>query len=291
MLTNNTIIIDLDGTLLNKNKIIQDEDLKTLKFLSKYNSIIIASGRHYLEIEELLKLYELNDIVEKLIICRNGQIIYDIKGKKIIQNITINYNELAKIIHELESNNIYWYLIQGNQLFCKRIKYNCLKYADNGKYTINVISDISELKDYSIEKFIINSNNLEELQNIEKKLKNDFNIDFFKIEREKKYNNKVYWQNNILPNNTNKYIAAQYIIQKLKLSKNIIAFGDGVNDYELLLNSDIGICMEHSCQELKNISNFVTKSNNGFSFAIEKLIKKRYYYLNISNLYYFFGIL
>ena len=89
------------------------------------------------------------------------------------------------------------------------------------------------------------------MQNIEKKLKNDFNIDFFKIEREKKYNNKVYWQNNILPNNTNKYIAAQYIIQKLKLSKNIIAFGDGVNDYELLLNSDIGICMEHSCQELK----------------------------------------
>ena len=178
MLTNNTIIIDLDGTLLNKNKIIQDEDLKTLKFLSKYNSIIIASGRHYLEIDE------------KLIICRNGQIIYDIKGKKIIQNITINYNELAKIIHELESNNIYWYLIQGNQLFCKRIKYNCLKYADNGKYTINVISDISELKDYSIEKFIINSNNLEELQNIEKKLKNDFNIDFFKIEREKNITTK-----------------------------------------------------------------------------------------------------
>ena len=121
MLTNNTIIIDLDGTLLNKNKIIQDEDLKTLKFLSKYNSIIIASGRHYLEIEELLKLYELNNIVEKLIICRNGQIIYDIQEKKIIQNITINYNELAKIIHELESNNIYWYLIQGDQLFCKRI--------------------------------------------------------------------------------------------------------------------------------------------------------------------------
>lgn len=57
------------------------------------------------------------------------------------------------------------------------------------------------------------------------------------------------------------------------MNENIIAFGDGVNDYELLLNSDISICMEHSCQELKNISNFVTKSNNGFSFAIEKLIK------------------
>lgn len=273
MLTNNTIIIDLDGTLLNKNRIIQDEDLKTLKFLSKYNSIIIASGRHYLEIEELLKLYELNNIVEKLIICRNGQIIYDIQEKKIIQNITINYNELVKIINELENNNIYWYLIQGDQLFCKRIEYNCLKYADNSRYTINVIYDISELKKYSIEKFIINSNDIKKLQNIEKKLKKNFNIDFFKIEREKIYNNKVYWQNNILPQNTNKYTAAQYIIKKLKVNKNIIAFGDGVNDYELLLNSDIGICMEHSCQELKNISNFVTRSNNGFSFAIKKLIK------------------
>lgn len=208
-----------------------------------------------------------------MIICRNGQIIYDIQEKRIIQNTTIKYNELAKIIYELESNNIYWYLIQGNQLFCKKIEYNCLKYTDNGKYTINVISDISELKNYSIEKFIINSNDFKELQNIEKKLKKDFNIDFFKIEREKKYNNKVYWQNNILPYNTNKYTAAQYIIKKLKLNKNIIAFGDGVNDYELLLNSDIGICMEHSCQELKNISNFVTRSYNGFSFAIKKMIK------------------
>ena len=155
----------------------------------------------------------------------------------------------------------------------RRIEYNCLKYADTSRYTINVIYDISELKKYSIEKFIINSNDIKKLQNIEKKLKKNFNIDFFKIEREKIYNNNVYWQNNILPQNTNKYTAAQYIIKKLKLNKNIIAFGDGVNDYELLLNSDIGICMEHSCQELKNISNFVTRSNNGFSFAIKKLIK------------------
>lgn len=49
---------------------------------------------------------------------------------------------------------------------------------------------------------------------------------------------------------------------------------DGVNDYELLLNADIGICMEHSCQELKNVSDFVTR---GFSFAIEKLIKNDNY--------------
>lgn len=273
MLSDKTIIIDLDGTLLNEHKIIQDEDLKTLKFLSKYNSIIIASGRHYIEIEKLIKIYKLNNIVEKLIICRNGQIIYDIQEKEIIQNMTINYNELVKIIYELESENIYWYLIQGNQLYCKKIEYNCLKYTDNSKYTINIIYDVSELKKCSIEKFIINSSNIKKMQNIEKKLKKDFNIDFFKIERKKKYNNKVYWQNNILPHNTNKYTAVRYIIKKLKLNENIIAFGDGVNDYELLLNSNVGICMKHSCQELKNISNFVTKSNNGFTFAIEKLIK------------------
>lgn len=274
MLNKNTIIIDLDGTLLDKHKVIQDRDLSTLRFLSKYNSVIIASGRHYLEIVALIEFYKLNNIVEKLIICRNGQIIYDIREKKIVQNITISYNELVKIIRELESKNIYWYLIQENQLFCSKIEYNCLKYMSNNKYTINVISDISKLKDYSIEKFIINSNDIKELKNIERKLKRDFNIDFFKIEREKKYNNKVYWQNNILPSNTNKYIAAQYIIKQLKLNKNIIAFGDGVNDYELLLNADIGICMEHSCQELKNVSDFVTR---GFSFAIEKLIKNDNY--------------
>ncbi len=147
-----------------------------------------------------------------------------------------------------------------------------MKYTNNSRYTINIISDVSELKHCTMEKFVINTSNIQELQNIEKKLKNNFNIDFFKIEREKTYNNNVYWQNNILPQNTNKYTAAQYIIKELKLNENTIAFGDGANDYELLLNSDIGICMEHSCQELKDISSFVTKSDNGFSFAMKNLI-------------------
>lgn len=275
MLNNNTIVLDLDGTILNINKVIQNEDLKALRYLSKFNSIIIASGRHHSEIERLINFYQLDNIIEKLIVCRNGQIIYDIQEKKIVQNININYNELIKVISELESKNIYWYLIQDNQLFCKKIDYNCLKYIDNKKYTINILSDISELKRYSIEKFIINSDNIKKLKDVEKILLNNYNIDLFKIERKKTYNNIYYWQNNILPKNINKYTAVQYVIKKLKLNKKIIAFGDGINDYELLLNANVSICMEHSCKELKKICNFVTKSNdnNGFSFAIEKLIK------------------
>lgn len=275
MLNNKTIVLDLDGTILNSNKVIQDKDLKTLINLSKFNSVIIASGRHYLEVERIINLYRLNNIVERLIISRNGQQIYDIKERKIVRSMNVKYDELKKIIYELDNKNIYWYLIQGKQLFCTKIKYNVLKYLENKRYNINILSNISELKNLSIEKIIINSSDIKELKDMRNILIDNYNVDLFKIEREKIYNNIQYWQNNILPKNVNKYTAVQYVTKKIGLSKDVIAFGDGINDYELLTNANYSICMENSCDDLKKVCNFITKSNdnNGFAFAINTLNK------------------
>lgn len=104
----------------------------------------------------------------------------------------------------------------------------------------------------------------------------DYEVDFFKENRLKKYKEEKYFQNNILPKGINKYTALKVIIEELNLSKYIIAFGNGINDYENMSSSTFSVCMENSNETIKSISNCITLSNNesGVSYAIKNLIKE-----------------
>lgn len=55
----------------------------------------------------------------------------------------------------------------------------------------------------------------------------------------------------------------------LKISKieniqndNIICFGDGLNDIDMLKKTGVGVAMSNALEEVKNASNFVTLSND-----------------------------
>lgn len=62
MLKNKTIVIDLDGTLLNDEKKISDIDIKCLIDMSANNSIIIASGRNYIETMKIVNIEKIENI-------------------------------------------------------------------------------------------------------------------------------------------------------------------------------------------------------------------------------------
>ena len=95
MLKNKTIVIDLDGTLLNDEKKISNIDFKSLIDLSINNSIILASGRNYIETMKIVETYSLQNYIEGLIICSNGQQIYSIN--KIYLTFSKKYVKLKKM--------------------------------------------------------------------------------------------------------------------------------------------------------------------------------------------------
>ncbi len=276
MLKNKTIVIDLDGTLLNDEKKISNIDFKSLIDLSINNSIILASGRNYIETMKIVETYSLQNYIESLIICSNGQQIYSINKNKIISSKYIKTSEAINIINMLDENNVYWYIIDNKNLFCKNIAYNCNKYMNNGRYKINILKNNKDLKRIKIEKFILNTDSKAKMENTKKRLCLNYKVDFFKEDRLKKYKEVEYFQNNILPKGINKYTALQFIIEQLNLSKYIIALGNGINDYEIMSNSNFSICMENSDESIKSISNSSTLSNNesGVSHAIKNLIKE-----------------
>ena len=55
-----------------------------------------------------------------------------------------------------------------------------------------------------------------------------------------------------------------------------MAFGDSMNDYEMIQHATIGICMDNGCDELKQIATMVSKSvmEDGIEYAL-----KYYHYL------------
>lgn len=185
MLKNNTIVIDLDGTLLNSEKKINDLDLKKLKEISQYNKIIIASGRSYNETNNIIQKYDLKDYIVEFVVCSNGELIYNIKNGEIIKSDFINNDLAISIIQTLEYYGMYWYVVSDGSVFCKDIKYNCKKYLENKRYNINVIEHIEELKQMKIEKFIINNDLDIKISEIKEILYNEYDIEFFIINRKK----------------------------------------------------------------------------------------------------------
>lgn len=86
---------------------------------------------------------------------------------------------------------------------------------------------------------------------------------------------KSFWLLQILPENTSKGEGVTHFAKILNILKeDIISFGDSYNDIEMLLNSGIGIAMGNSCEELKEIADYITLSNdeNGVLKALQNLL-------------------
>ena len=71
-----------------------------------------------------------------------------------------------------------------------------------------------------------------------------------------------YWLE-IHPKNCSKYQQLEALAKKLVIpSKNMIAFGDSLNDTEMLEKCGIGVAMKNAVPEAKEKANFITKFTN-----------------------------
>ncbi|MFD0681557.1 MULTISPECIES: Cof-type HAD-IIB family hydrolase [unclassified Paenibacillus] len=83
------------------------------------------------------------------------------------------------------------------------------------------------------------------------------------------------WAVDINPNGMNKAVGLQKLLDHLGLDPSeVAAFGDGLNDLELIESVGTGIAMGNACEDLKEKARFVTKSlhEDGIAYAVEKWI-------------------
>lgn len=260
------IFFDLDGTLLNDDKKVLEENKKAIE-IAKQNGIevVICSGRQ----KEFVKAYKEEASSGKYIICANGAEIYDCENKDEIFSCELDKNlcfELYNIANEKD------YLIRIDTPYARYI--NKKEYLRFGE--IELTEDINRL---IVENKIIQISIVakeEEINNIDNFMKNK---PFAKIENrfKVKYFNEDLVVINIVNSSVSKGNAISGLCRYLKINiEDSVAFGDDLNDMSMFKTVGTPIAMENAIPVVKEIAKKVIGHNNRPSIAecIYEMIKE-----------------
>lgn len=264
-MTYKLIVTDMDGTLLNGEHEISDENKNVLKKVAdKGIKVAIATGRIY---ESTIKYARELDI-KTPIICCNGALIKEENGN-IIYISKIEYDLCANIIDILEDYNIYYQCFTDDTIFTPYINEWLRKYQMQEDLNIKIIEsdNIKEIiKGKDILKFLIIESDLSLLSKVEKELKNIKDIEL----------TKSFFDNiEIMKKGVNKGSAVESLAKYLGVDKSeVITFGDNHNDLSMIMYAGMGVAMGNAEDIVKENSNFITDKNteNGVAKALKNIL-------------------
>lgn len=237
------VVSDLDGTLLNSKHEISDYTKETIKEIIEKKGIkfIIATGRHFIDASCFMK--QLGS--ESYLISSNGTNAHNEKGKILIEHLMDEkiIKELLNLkIEEDISVNIYtndgWYVEKYLPEF--------EEYHKESGFAPNVV-DFKTFDKKDVLKFCFISDNVKKIEKLERKIREN---PILKEEVTITASLDICLE--IMRKNVSKGKTLKEILDKggFKLSETI-AFGDGLNDEEMLSIVGKGLIMGNGSKKLK----------------------------------------
>lgn len=269
------IAIDLDGTLLNDEKIVPKENLETIKILIDLGyEIVIATGRRYWSAKELTKDID-RDIT---ILANNGSVIRETKDDKTIATKYLkDYKELIKagekrglfsIVHVDNYYEGYDFIIEKDK-FHKG--YN--NYISENEDRYRKIEDFSKMDEEKILAIVYAGN---------KKDMEDFYLELNQ-RYPGQYNSHVVGNIQmaealleILNPEACKWLSLlDYAKGKNIDQSEIITIGDDNNDLEMIKEAGCGIAMKNANDSVKEVADIITEKYNtesGLAYELQNLL-------------------
>lgn len=284
------IASDMDGTLLNNDLVVPEENINAIKEAQKAGiEFMIATGRGIHEALPLLEKYHLHPAYITL----NGAQVFD-ENEKVQVELPLNLGISHQIISTLRKYKLYFEMVTNQGIFSnskvQRIN-NIANLITNlnpdtpFKLAIALSSARLELmkiqyvKDYdellarpaiSIFKIIaFDSNHPNNLISVKEDLLNEFNSQII-ITSSSKVNIEI---NDI---HAQKGIALKKYADKKGISSNeIMTLGDNINDTTMIQYAKYSVAMENAVDSIKKIANYITARNDqaGVARAIKKAIQ------------------
>ena len=261
---NSCFVFDLDGTLLNDSKKVDELTIDTIRHLHQENIICVATGRNYKSAKSLLKEIDLPLVW----ICSNGAFVYSkrnyncfiqrfIPKKKLDKLFNILYSEkIGSIVHfgKKNSKEIFFAaeINDSNSMYCNNYsKHHKVFNLDREKlpdevYTVCAVENISKIS--KVYNLLINTLDCDDIEiNVLDNMKNNLAMLEITTKIDKKIALECYLE--------------EYVKEEVK----VIAFGDDNNDKTLLEYADIGVAMKNASEQIKKIANYKTKYDNNES--------------------------
>lgn len=255
------IVVDLDGTILNnKRELSVTTEVYLKKLKEKGYMITIATGRIY---RSALKATR-NALFANYIISDTGSYIYDQEKEKAIFKNPISKDTVKPLLAYYNDDFEYLDICSKDMIY---------KYSDK-KEESTLIKTIKD-KDYIL-------NHCEEVSHIVISMKNNDNVtvlynqllqDFPNLNimiMQDSFTTRKWLEINA--KDCTKYNAIKSLADYLNISNSsIIAFGDGLNDIEMLEKCGIGVALQNALPEVKEASDDITTFDHNHDGVINYL--------------------
>ena len=174
------VFIDIDGTLVNDEKIVPEENIKAIKKIKEKGiEVVLASGRPYHSIEE----YSNTVGAIPYIIGSNGGVVANFVEDKKIFTTNIEKEVALEILKVIKENDIYFTVTISGNLIVENEQYGMSKENRNEIVVLkNSAEEYLQETNEPIIKFSIIDDEKEKLEKVRKEIIERFNIDATEVD-------------------------------------------------------------------------------------------------------------
>jgi len=270
----NLVFFDVDGTLVTRNNHIPKSTIQAIKQLKQNDVLpVIATGRAPVLIREIANKLKIDSYI-----AMNGQyIVY--QGDVIYEN-PIDMTLVDKLVEFATEQQDGMILSTRDEIIANSV----ISLTDRGrlftflKGIVGLIPDRIQLyfwermmkntpakEDYADKDIFMMNINADQEEEVAYRKKFDDHLTFTRANERSM---------DIINKGVSKAKGAQKLMTKLDIPKQqTYAFGDGLNDLELMQFVGTGVAMENGFEELKAASDFITTSvfDDGIANGLKKL--------------------
>lgn len=265
------IALDLDGTLLTPEKKISDKTRNALIELQKQGiKLILASGRPTPGLFNEAKKLKMNEYCGYLL-SYNGAALHVYDSMEVLHSQTLTRDQAHRIIehgHKYPQMTMMTY--NDYTLLCENVSaYRVLPEAKMCRIGVEQVQNLHMAMSFDPFKFLF-AIEPDKMSELEEEFKKPFEDEVSMV-----LSTPYYME--VMNKGISKGKTLHKLLDILHLKpENLMAFGDGQNDLEMLKMAGISVCMGNGDPLCKEVADFVTLRNDedGIAHAIEHFQKE-----------------
>ena len=262
------IVLDVDGTLLNSDRIITNRmKVALIKVQQMGVRIVLATGRPVYGVMPLAKELEL-DKNDGYVLSYNGGQIISVKTRSTLFEKRINTEMLPYLERKANKNNFSMLTYNEDTIYASDItNEHIIHEAELNSMCLKEVRPFSDAITFSPYKCMLVSDDEQALIDLEKHWKKRLagELDVFRSE-------KYFLE--VVPPFVDKANTLSLLLEKINIkSEEVVAIGDGVCDVAMIQMAGFGVAMGNAQDSVKACADYVTLTNDedGVALAVENV--------------------